>query len=130
MRGLSDQPGSVHHWLYLLLTDMASFFDGFVLKATLTQTLMRPLAAELPLWQIDICNLREAVTQHPPDGRAEEACSRLNTVCLEIIILMWELRIHSRHIGLRVQNVLLCTDTYNHAIIWIRRQCSALSEGF
>lgn len=29
---------------------------------------MRPLAAELPLWQIDICNLREAVTQHPPDG--------------------------------------------------------------
>lgn len=29
---------------------------------------MRPLAAEHPLWQIDICNLREAVTQHPPDG--------------------------------------------------------------
>lgn len=29
---------------------------------------MRPLAAELPLWQIDICNLREAVTQRPPDG--------------------------------------------------------------
>lgn len=29
---------------------------------------MRPPAAELPLWQIDICNLREAVTQHPPDG--------------------------------------------------------------
>lgn len=31
---------------------------------------MRPLAAELPLWQIDICNLREAVTQHPPDGES------------------------------------------------------------
>lgn len=24
--------------------------------------------AELPLWQIDICNLKEAVTQRPPDG--------------------------------------------------------------
>lgn len=33
-------------------------------------TPMRPLAAELPLWQIDICNLREAVTQHPPDGES------------------------------------------------------------
>lgn len=46
------------------------FFDGSVLKARwlLTRTPVRPLAAELPLWQIDICNLREAVTQHPPDG--------------------------------------------------------------
>lgn len=29
---------------------------------------MRPPAAELPLWQIDICNFKEAVTQRPPDG--------------------------------------------------------------
>lgn len=34
----------------------------------MTRTPTRPLAAEHPLWQIDICNLREAVTQHPPDG--------------------------------------------------------------
>lgn len=50
---------------------------------------------------------------------AAEARSRLNTVCLEIIILMWELRIHLRHIGSRVQNVQLCTDACNHIIIII-----------
>lgn len=79
---------------------------------------MRPLAAELPLWQIDICNLKEAVTQME---RATEARSRLSTVCLEIIILMRVLRIHLRRIGSRVQNVQLCTDAYNHTIMQRRR---------
>lgn len=49
-----------------------------------------------------------------------EACSRLNTVCLEIIILMWEPRIHLRHIDSWVQNVQLFTDAYSHKIIMHR----------
>lgn len=38
---------------------------------------MRPLAAKLPLWQIDICNLGEAVTQHSPDG---EGCGGTRSI--------------------------------------------------
>lgn len=44
------------------------------------------------------------------EARAGEAHSRLNRICLEIIILMGEPRIHSRHFGPRLWNVELHTE--------------------
>lgn len=58
--------------------------------------------------------------------RAAEACSRLNMVCLEIIIVMREPGSYFRQIGSKFKNLQLHTNTTEHVLI--THACGVQSE--